>query len=106
MIFRVKYFLPILFLLGCVTAPPPAENKPSVSAVLPADSSEESLTQVPELFVYEVSMGPFGEQEQNTVVYVSLSDNYLLSEHPDSLAIPDSSRRSKTEQHFRLPAVC
>ncbi len=106
MLSYTSYFLPALLLFGCESTPPVAGNTPSVSTVLPADSSEESLTQVPEFFVYDVTMGTFGEQEQDTVVYVSLSDNYLLSEHRDSLAIPDKSRMSRAEQqHFRLPVA-
>jgi len=54
-----------------------------------------------DISIYDID--PYEISKTESIAFISLSDNYPLSEHPDSLAIPDQQGKSIKEiEHFKL----
>lgn len=59
-----------------------------------------SITKADELRLFQIGLLEKATPDSADVVLISLSDIYLLSEHPDSLAIPDAGDKTEAESKY------
>jgi hypothetical protein len=68
------------------------ENTKQVDTIIVPKTNE------PNLAIYDLDISE--NNQKDSIAFVSLSDNYILSEHPDSLAIPSLKHKAEKDAQY------